>query len=68
MVDQLTDFAFHGTAQTVERLECGGLLSVSIFARHGATGFRLYGATCQDDAGGIPDEKPIDERHTLGSR
>jgi len=40
---------------------------VSIFARDGATGFRPYGATRQDDAGGIPGEKPNDEWRTLGS-
>ena len=44
------------------------VLKLSVFARHGATGFRPYGATHQDDAGGIPGEKPIDERHTLESR
>ena len=36
------------------------VLKLSVFARHGATH--------QDDAGGIPGEKPIDERHTLESR
>jgi hypothetical protein len=40
---------------------------LSIFARDGATGFRPYGATRQDDAGGIPGEKPNDERCRLRS-
>ena len=39
---------------------------LSIFARHGATGFRPYGATLQHDDGRIPGEKPIDERRALG--